>query len=177
MKLEDRNIEDIDNEDEYEMVPLEPMMYGCGQMNAMPNMGMPEGFRQESNFNMRTNSCMGINQNTGMNPWMGSSQFNEDMFTNDFNPMGASYGEETNNDYEYEDEASRQLDKYQSREPVKQPYNKPKPQYNSVESIVFRIEKYNPAIFRRLTRCGIPYAEAKEIVRRIVNLSLMHRDE
>ena len=41
----------------------------------------------DSNFDMRTNSCMGINQNTGVNPWMGMSQFNEDMFMNDFNPM------------------------------------------------------------------------------------------
>ena len=173
MKLEDRNIEEIDNEDEYEMVPLEPMMYGCGQMNMMPNMVMTSGCMQDTNLNMRMSSCMGMNQNTGINPWMGVSQFNESMFTNDFNPMGTMYGEEDKNDYE----DSSQLDKYQNREPVNDQYNKPKPQYNDVESIVFRIEKFNPAIFRRLTRCGIPYAEAREIVRRIVRLSLMHRDE
>ena len=40
MNLEDRNIEDIDMDEEYEMIPFEPMMYGYGQMNNMPNMGM-----------------------------------------------------------------------------------------------------------------------------------------
>ena len=177
MKLEERDIEDIDNEDEYEMVPLEPMMYGCGQMNMMPNMGMTMGCMQDANLNTRMNSCMGMNQNTGVNPWMGMSQFNKGMLANDFNPMDTMYGEEAKNDYEYENGASRQLDKYQNREPFRNQYSKPNPQHNDVESIVFRIEKYNPAIFRRLNRCGIPYAEVKEIVRKIVKLSLMHRDE
>jgi len=170
MKLEDGNIEDIDNEDEYEMVPLEPMMYGCGQMNMMPNIGMTVGGRQDSNFGMRMNSCMGMNQSAGIDPWMRESQFDDEMFANDFNPMGMMYDGKAENDYGYESEDSMQLDKYQNRAPVQG-------QYNDVESIVFRIEKYNPAIFKRLTRCGIPYAEVKEIVRRIVKLSLMHRDE
>ena len=39
MNLEDRNIEDIDIEEEYEMVPFEPMMYGYGQMNIYAKYG------------------------------------------------------------------------------------------------------------------------------------------
>ena len=34
------------------------------------------------------------------------------------------------NDYEDEDEASRQIDNYQDREPVQEQYNKPNPKYN-----------------------------------------------
>ncbi|MGH4051046.1 MAG: hypothetical protein ACREVX_06785 [Clostridium sp.] len=166
MKLEDGNIEDIDMEDEYDMVPLEPMMYGCGQMNMMPNMEMG---RQDSNFGMR-NSCWGMNQSAPVDPWARVSQFDNEMFESGFNPMGTIYDEKTESDYEYESEDSMQLDKYQNRVPVQG-------QYNDVESIVFRIEKYNPIIFKRLTRCGIPYTEVKQIVRRIVKLSLMHRDE
>ena len=153
MNLEDRKIEDIDMREEYEMIPLEPMMYGYGQMNMMPSMG--------------------INQSMGMNPWMGMSQFNEDMSMDSFDSMAMMYGDESNNDYDYDYEGLRQLDK----EPFRDGYNKSNPQYNDVDFIVKRIERYNPAIFRRLTRCGIPYEEAKEIVRRIVRLTLMYRDE
>ena len=102
MKLEDRNIEEIDNEDEYEMVPLEPMMYGCGQMNMMPNMVMASGCMQDTNLNMRMSSCMGMNQNTGINQWMGVSQFNYGMPMNEFNQFGIMYEDASMNDYEEE---------------------------------------------------------------------------
>ena len=193
MKLEDRNIEDIDITDEYEMVPLEPMMYGHEQMNTMPNMGinqnrgMSMGYIQNVDPNIGMNPFMGRNQNMGvnqegrLNPWMGMSQFNESMFTNNFSPMDMMYGDVSNGDYDDENYGFRELDKYQERMPVNPQYNKPKPkpnpQYNDVESIARRIERYNPVIFRRLTKCGIPYVEAKEMVRRIIRLTLMYRDE
>ncbi len=167
MKQEDRNIEDIDMQEDYEMVPLEPMMCGCGQMNMMPNMGMPMGYMQDVNPNMR------MNQNAGMNPWMGISQFNEDMFMNGFDPMGELYNDLSANDYE----SFRQVDKYQEKEPLRDEFNRPNTQHNDVNGIVRRIERYNPAIFSRMTRCGIPYAEAREIVRKIVRVTLMYRDE
>ncbi|HEY8803727.1 MAG TPA: hypothetical protein VIM42_01215, partial [Clostridium sp.] len=85
MKLEDRNIEDIDMQEDYEMVPLERVMCGCGQMNMVPNMGVPMGCMQDVNPNMR------MNQNAGINPWMGMGQFNEGMFMNGFDPMDELY--------------------------------------------------------------------------------------
>ncbi|MBU3090660.1 hypothetical protein K2F40_10640 [Clostridium sp. CM028] len=173
MKLEDRNIEDIDMKEEYEMVPLEPMMYGYGQMNMMPNMGMNPNVGMNPNMGMQMGDMQDVNPNMGINSIMGMNQFNEDMFMNGSNPMGMTYGDVSMKGFEQGDEDLRQLDNYQDRSP----FDRPNPQYNDVESIVRRIERYNPAIFRRLNRCGIPYLEAKEIVRRIVRVTLMYRDE
>lgn len=169
MKLEDKNIEDIDMSEEYEMVPLEPMMYGYGQMNMMPNMGMSRGHMQD------------VNPNMGMNSLMGMGQFNYGMPMN--NQFGRMYEEASMNDYEEENDGLWQLDKYQDTEQFREQYNKPSmpgrpnPQYNDIDSIIRKIERYNPAIFRRLIRCGIPYAEAREIVMKIVRVTLMYRDE
>ena len=177
MKLEDSDIDDIDMDEEYEMVPLEPMMYGYGQMNMIPYMGMTGGYMQDVNSNMRMDSL------TEMNPWSGMGQFNDDMYRNEFNQFGRMYGEASMNDYQEENEGLEKLDKYQDTEQVREQYNKPimpgrpNPQYNEVDSIVRRIERYNPAIFRRLARCGITYAESREIVTKIVRVTLMYRDE
>ena len=54
MNIEDNNSEDIDMIEEYEMVPLQSMMYGYDQMNMMSNMGMPVGYMQDMNSNMET---------------------------------------------------------------------------------------------------------------------------
>jgi len=164
MSIEDRNIDDID---EYEMIPFEPMMYGYEQMDMRPNIGMPMEYMQD------------VDPNMGMNPWMGMIQFNEGMPMNGFNPMGM-YDDASMKDYEDEDEVSRQPDNYGDKELYKDGINNPNkfnPKYNNVDSIVRRIERYNPAIFRRLTRCGMPYAEARDIVRRIVRLTLMYSEE
>ena len=157
MNLDDRDIEEIDMKEEYEMIPLEPMMYGCGQMNMMPNMG--------------------VNPNMAMYQGLGMNQFNEGMFMNNFNPMAMMYGESFMNDYEGEDEGLRQ---YQGNEPFKGQYDNPNKfnqKYNDVDFIVRRIERYNPAVFRLFNRYGIPYGEAKGIVRRIVRLTLMYSEE
>nr|MBK5234301.1 hypothetical protein [Clostridium sp.] len=96
---------------------------------------------------------------------------------NGFNPMGMMYGDTSMNEYEDEEnEESSQVDNYEDREAYNRPI-RPNPQYNDADSIVRRIEKYNPAIFRHLTRCGIPYVEVREMVRRIVRLTLMYREE
>jgi len=141
MNLEHRNFEDIDMNEEYEMVPFEPMLYSYGQMNSMPSMGMP---------------------------------------MNDINSMDMMYGDAPIKDYQGENEGLRQKDVYEDREPFKDGYNNPNkfnPKYNDVDYIVRRIERYNPGIFRKLTRCGIPYPEARDIVRRIVKLTLMYSEE
>ena len=171
MKLEENNIEDIDMDEEYEMVPLEPMMYGYGQMNVIPYMGMTEEYMQNLNTNM------------GMNPWSGMGQFNDDMSMNEFNQLGRMFGESSMNDYQEESECLEKLDKYEDTEQDREQYNKPiihgksNQQYNDVNSIVRRIERYNPGIFRRLVRCGITYAESREIITKIVRVALMYRDE
>jgi len=183
MNLVDRNIEDIE---EYEMIPFEPMMYGYGQMDNMPSMGMnpskdmnpsmgmPMGYMQDASPNMEMNPWM------GMNPCMGMKQFNEDMFMNGFNPMAMMNGEESMKDYDDENEGSRQMGNYGDKQPFNDGYNNPNkfnPKYNDVDSIVRRIERYNPAIFRILDRCGMPYAQARDLVRRIVRLTLMYSEE
>jgi len=151
MKLEDRNIENTEREttdiEDYEMVPIEHMMYGCSQ----------------TNMNLS-------------NPWMGMNQFNG-MFREGFNPNGMMFGDESRVDYDEGNEDFSQMDKYQDRQPVQNQYNKHDPNYNDVDSIGRKMEQYNPAIFKRLNRGGIPYVEAKEIVNKIVKLTLMYRDE
>lgn len=190
MNLEDRKIEDIDMIDEYEMVPLETMMYGSNQTNMMPSMGMDPSMGMNPNMgmmpNMGMNPNMQMDPNMGVNPWMGMQpcmemgQFNEGRFMSGFNPMGMMYEDISMNDYEDEDEASIQLDKYGDKEPLKDGHSKPNrinPKNNDVDTIVRKIERYNPAIFRLMTRYGMPYAEAKGIVRKIVRLTLMYSDE
>ncbi|MFX0549270.1 hypothetical protein ACOAKC_08020 [Hathewaya histolytica] len=45
---------------------------------------------------------------------------------------------------------------------------------NRVDRIFMRIERSNPAIIRRLVRCGIPRREAEAIVKSIIRLTLMY---
>ncbi len=185
MNLEDRDIEDIDMTEEYDMMPLEPMMYGYGQMNMMPNMGINQSLGMNPNMGMNSNMGMpmgymqDMNPNMGMYPCMGMNQFNEGALMNTPNPVGMMYGDSPINDYSDEDEGLRQLGMYDDKDSFKGQYNNPhkySPKHNDVDYIVRRIERYNPAIFRILTRCGIPYAEAKTIVRRIVRMTLMYSE-
>jgi hypothetical protein len=48
--------------------------------------------------------------------------------------------------------------------------------YKDINRIVRMIERYNPGIYRRMRMYGIPYPEANRLVRRIVRLSLMYYD-
>ena len=179
MKIEDSNSDDIDISEEYEMVPLEPMMYGYDQMNMMPNMGMPEGNMQELNSNMGMNYLSGMNRNSGINPWMGMGQFSYARSMNELNQLSRMYRNEAMDDYEEEKDCLGHMNKYQDTNQYDRPSMTVRPnlQYNEVDSIVKKIEKYNPTIFRRLTRNGDPYVDAREIVTKIVNVSLMYKDE
>ncbi len=168
MNSDYRNIEDIEDKEDYEMVPLESMMQGFGQMNSRPINGM--------NPNMGMNPDMGMDANMGMDTWMGMGQFNnEGMFMNGSSPMGMPYKDVDRS--AYEDYGVSEQDMYGTRKPYDDGYNKFNPKHNNVNSIVRKIERYNPEIFRMLTRCGIPYAGALGLVRRIVRLTFMYRDE
>ncbi|APC41351.1 hypothetical protein [Clostridium estertheticum] len=171
MIIEDSNSDDIDMIEEYDMVPLQSMMYGYDQMNMMSNMGMPVGYMQDINSNMETNQYRGIN------PWVGMGQFNYARSMNEFNQLGRMYRNEAMEDYDELNKNKSYIDKYQDQPYIPSMTASPSLQYNEVDSIVKRIEKYNPAIFRRLTRYGNSYVEAREIVSRIVKVSLMYRDE
>lgn len=193
MKQDDRNIEEVDMFEEYEMIPLEPMMYGYDQMNMVPGMdfnqsyGMAMGFRQnidpnagmcpmEANMEMDTDT----DTDTGMNQWMEAGQFNDNMFMSGFNPMSMMYGDVSLKDAQDENEGSSQMDRHVDVEDNKDEYNRPSKynvKHNDVDSIVRRIERYNPLVFRQLSRWGMPYAQAKAVVRRIVRLTLMYSEE
>ncbi len=193
MKLEDKNFEDKDMDEEYEMVPFGPMMYGYGQMNAMPSMGMNQCMGM--NPNMAMNPNMGIpmgfmqdvDPNMGMTPWMGTNSdmgingFNQGMFMNGFDSMQMMNGEESMKDYnDDEHEMLRPIDKYGDNEPFNGGYRNPnkfKPKYNDIDAMLRRIERYNPEIFRSLIRCGMSYEQAINIVRRIVKLTLLYSEE
>lgn len=49
--------------------------------------------------------------------------------------------------------------------------------YKDIRRIVMKIQRYNPGIFRMLMRYGMPYYEARRLVRRIVRLSLIYGDD
>ncbi|MBU3176678.1 hypothetical protein KPL47_09865 [Clostridium estertheticum] len=171
MIIEDSNSEDIDMNEEYDMVPLQSMMYGYDQMNMMSNMGMPMGYMQDMNSNMEMNKYRGIN------PWVGMDRCKYARSMNEFNQLGRMYRNEAMDDYDEVNKNKSYIDKYQDQPYIPSMTASPSLQYNEVDSIVKRIERYNPAIFRRLTRYGNPYVEAREIVSRIVKVSLMYRDE
>ena len=180
MKQDHSNIEEVDMFEEYEMIPLEPMMYGYDQMNMIPgrdfnqSYGMPMGFRLDINSNagmypMEPNREMDTNTDTdtdtGMHQWMEAGEFNDNMFMSGFNPMSMMYGDVSMKDEQDENEDE---------------YNRPSNfnvKHNDVDSIVRRIERYNPLVFRLLSRCGMPYEQAKAVVRRIVRLTLMYSEE
>ncbi|MGH4118806.1 hypothetical protein [Clostridium sp.] len=150
MKVDYRNIEDIEDKEDYEMVPLESIMQGFNQMGMDPNMGM--------------------------DPWMGMERFNnEGIFMNGSGPMGMPYADVDMRDYE--DYGLSEQNMYEDRKPYDHGYNKYNPKHNDVDSIVRKMERYNPEIFRMLTRCGIHYAGAVGLVKRIVRLAFMYRDE
>lgn len=178
MNLDYRYVEDIDNEEEYEMVPLDSMMYGYGEMSTTPVMGM--NHNTGMNPNMGMNPSMGIpaeymkDPNLGMKPCMGMNQFDDAMLMDGSIPTGMMYTDIDMNNYG--DGAVRQQDMREAREPSHDDYNKFDPKYSEVDSIVRRIERNNPAIFRMLTRCRIPYTAAIGLVRRIVRLTLMYSD-
>ena len=195
MKQDHSNIEEVDMFEEYEMIPLEPMMYGYDQMNMIPgrdfnqSYGMPMGFRLDINSNagmypMEPNREMDTNTDTdtdtGMHQWMEAGEFNDNMFMSGFNPMSMTYGDVSMKDAQDENEGSSQIDKHGDQEDYKDEYNRPNKfnkKHNDVDSIVRRIERYNPLVFRQLSRYGMPYAQAKAVVSRIVRLTLMYSEE
>ena len=169
MNIEDNNSEDIDMIEEYEMVPLQSMMYGYDQMNMMSNVGMPMGSIPDVNFNM------GMNQYRGINPWMGTGQFNYARSMNEFNQSCRMYRNENMEDDRDENSELGYSDKYQDSNQYDRPSmtSSPNLQVSEVDSIVEKIERYNPAILRRLTRNGNPYVEAREIVTKIDRKSVV----
>lgn len=48
---------------------------------------------------------------------------------------------------------------------------------HDVRRILYKIQRYNPGIFRRFMRCGVPYYEAKRLVKRIIKLTLLYYDD
>ena len=48
---------------------------------------------------------------------------------------------------------------------------------NDANMIFNMIEKKNPMLLRRLVMCGIPYAEAKNIIQHIIHLSLLYSNK
>lgn len=178
MNVDHRGIEDVEDIEEYDMVPLESMMQGFGQMYSRPIAGMNSNMGLDMGMDPSMAMANGYMQdpNMEMYPLMEMDQFNnEGVFMNGSSPMGLPYGDVDMS--AYEDDRLREQDMYEDRKPYNDGYNKFNPKYNDVEHIVKRIERYNPEIFRMLIRCGIHYKGAVGLVKRIVRLTLMYRDE
>ena len=200
--IEREDIRDI--MEEYEMMPLESMMHGYNPMNIMqnmnmnpyaainPNMGMNMGMYQNPCMkscqgmspNMGMNSCMGMYPHMemdmdikmGTNPYMEMAGFEEEMFENGFSHMSRMY-EDNQNMYFVNNEELRQQDKYGDLGSLKDEYNnldRYDEDYNEVDSSVRSIEKFNPEILRSFSKYKIPYTEAKNMLKKIVKLSLMY---
>jgi hypothetical protein len=171
-----------------------PSMGMCSNTNMCPCMSINSNM--EMNRSVETNPSietspnldlppdMEMDPDLGTNSWMEMSQFDENMPMSGFNPTSMMYGDIFMEGDGYENGSSRHIDKYEDKyedkEDFKEEYNKPNKfdvQYNEVDSIVRRIERYNPLVFRLLNRCGMPYPQAKSVVRRIVRLTLMYSEE
>ncbi len=48
-------------------------------------------------------------------------------------------------------------------------------EYDDVDEILRKIERYNPGVFRRLASYGVPYPAARNIVRRVIRLTLNYK--
>lgn len=48
-------------------------------------------------------------------------------------------------------------------------------EYDDIEDILRKIERYNPGVLRRLISYGIPFPAARNIVRRIIRLTLNYK--
>ena len=184
MNLDDRKNEEIDMLEEYEMIPFEPTTYGYDKMNMTPCMGRSRGMETNPSIevdpNISMHPYMEMDPDIATNSWMETSQFNEEMFMSGFNEAGMMYGDISIKDTEDENEGLRHMDMHRDPEAFKDGYDRPDKfnmKHNDVDSIVRRIERYNPLVFRLLNRCGMPYAQAKGLVRRIVRLTLMYSEE
>lgn len=47
-------------------------------------------------------------------------------------------------------------------------------EYDDIKNIVVRIHKYNPGVFKALMKYGVPYYEARNIIMKIVSLTLLY---
>lgn len=174
------------NDVEYDMVPMESKL-------------SPEDFMSRGEMEMRQEPEIG-SQNLGV-PYGASSYGTGFPFGGQFMggpltfPQGSlppfgqdilPIGEEASF---YEEDYGMEVDEWEveNREPK---YKKPKYKkkeyydddykdydYKDIRRIVMKIQRYNPGIFRMLMRYGMPYYEARRLVRRIVRLALIYGDD
>ncbi|MEK6266869.1 MAG: hypothetical protein N2B06_19195, partial [Clostridium sp.] len=118
MNVDHRGIEDVEDIEEYDMVPLESMMQGFGQMYSRPIAGMNSNMGLDMGMDPSMAMANGYMQdpNMEMYPLMEMDQFNnEGVFMNGSNPMGLPYGEADMS--AYEDMGLREQDMYEDRKP------------------------------------------------------------
>jgi hypothetical protein len=145
-----------------------------------PNTGMNSCMDMYPHMDMCPHMDMNMDIEMGTNPWMEMREFDEEIFQDSFNSMNRMYEDAQGLYFGDDDKELRKPDKYGDTEPFKCGYNKSNkfnPKYNDVDSIVRRIERYNPEVFRTLNRYRIPYLESKGIVGEVVRLSLMDSEE
>lgn len=181
MKPDNRSIEEIDmieekdTLEEYEMIPLDPRMYGYEQRNMTkdydftPGIEKTIGYMNNANLGMEMYPSMGMYPNINRCPYMGINQnmeMNRDMQVNPSIETSLNFGAPSNMDTDIEEFKDEYND-----------LNRIDETCNDVDSIVRKMERYNPSVFRLLNRCRMPYTEANDVVRRIVRLTLMYSEE
>lgn len=171
------------NDVEYDMIPMESKL---SPEDFMTRGEM--GFRQQPGINPLSSGSpyTGIPYGLGFPfgpQFMGGpaifppgtySSYDEGMF-----PIGgeALFYEE---DYEVEGN-EREMDnrepQYNKKDYYDEDYNYKDKDYKDIRRIIMKIQRYNPGIFRTLMRYGMPYYEARRLVRRIVRLTLIYEDD
>ncbi|KYH34472.1 hypothetical protein CLTEP_15200 [Clostridium tepidiprofundi DSM 19306] len=147
---------EMDNE-EYEMVPMEPMMNLNEYAPVQQTMSMNE---------------YGYEDNDDMVPLEGG-------FFPTSNMMYLDYMIPTENEEYYTDIEERydqECDCYRKKKKNKH-HDHDYHNYNDVVRIVRKIERYNPGIYRMMRFYGVPYPVANRLLRRIVRLTLMYYDD
>ena len=144
---------EMDNE-EYEMIPMEPMMSLNDYVPAQQTMAMNEDMYEDD-----------------MMPFEGG-------FFPTGNMMYLDYVMPTMNEEYYPDNEERyDLEEEYYRKKKKSKHHYHDHDYNDVNKIVRKIERYNPGIYRMMRFYGVPYPVANRLIRRIVRLTLMYYDD
>ena len=164
-KYEQNPIENT-NEDIYDMDMKELPMMNIN-MNNMPMFGMPM-----QQMNMPQCPCNMIMSQQQEMPMYPIDNPNMDMINPEMQMSDMNIGDNMNIEEDIDINAMRgSLDDFEDIEGYSYTryYNR---QYYDVDDILEKIERYNPGVFRRLAFYGVPFPAARNIVRRIIRLTL-----
>lgn len=169
----------MDELDEMEMQPM-PMMEQNMNNDGLPSIQLPCWHcpmmvedTQEADVQM-DEELDDMKQPTGQQSTMPQMEMQEIQEMNDTTAMrGYRDYYENYSDYDYNNFNYREYSHYDHNDHDNH-YDHDN-DFGDVEEILRKIERYNPGVFRRLASYGVPYPAARNIVRRVIRLTLNYK--